>query len=481
VRASDRIAVIDIGSNSIRLVVYSGSPRAPAVVFNEKVLAGLGEKLGETGMLPAKAQTRALAALERFQLLVQHMGAKRVRTVATAAVRDASNGSEFVQQVERIGLQCEVLSARQEAWLAGEGVLSAIPGADGIVGDLGGGSLELVEVGEGRVNASVSLPIGVLRVKTSKLGEAAAAAAIRAGLQGGIGKNGRGRTLYLVGGSWRAVARLDMTASDYPLPITHEYRMAPSRPRLLRRLAEELGPKLERVIPPGRVPTMPAAAMILSCLTDELRPSELVVSSFGIREGLLYEGLTPAQRSKDPLIEAARDASIAARRFEEHGDALDRWISPVFDDGPELARLRLASCILADAAWQAHPDFRAERGVDLALHGNWVGADASARVLIAQALFSNFGAQELLPDGRLIALCKPDEVERAHQWGLAMQLGQRLCGGVAAALRSTRLSANADVLELSVSRSKAALAGETVERRLVRLAQAMGKKPLLSK
>lgn len=476
-------AVIDIGSNSIRLVIYSGSRRAPSIIFNEKVLAGLGSRLTETGRLSGKGQSRALAALERFSLLLDEIGVVHVHTFATAAVREASNGAEFMREVRRVGLEGDVLSTREEALLAGAGVLSAIPDAHGIVGDLGGGSLELVEVADGEVGKSISLPVGILRVPDSSKGEGLVARILKSELaKTGLKKRAKGLPFYMVGGSWRSLARLDIAATDYPLPIPHQYRMDPSRPKQLRKLAMDVG-KLAKVVPllsPDRVPTMPVAAMILSRVTQELKPRSLVVSSSGIREGLLYRALTGRERALDPLIEAARDASVAARRFEEHGDALDTWIEPIFDDRVALKRLRLASCILADAAWQAHPDFRAERGVDLALHGNWVGADASARVLMAQALYSNFGAQELLPNARLLALCKPEDIQRAHSWGLAMRLGQRLCGGVAAALAGTRLRIVRDSLELRLVRKRAALAGESVERRLARLAHAMGLKPAVA-
>lgn len=476
-------AIIDIGSNSIRLVVYSGSRRAPAIIFNEKVLAGLGSKLTETGRLSSKGQSRALAALERFSLLTDEFGVGQVRTFATAAVREASNGAEFMTEVKRIGLNGEVLSAHEEARLAGAGVLSAIPEAHGIVGDLGGGSLELVEVAHGEVGKSVSLPVGILRIPDSRKGEAFVSKALKNELaKTGLKKQAKGQNFYMVGGSWRALARLDIAATDYPLPIAHQYRMEPSRPKQLRKLAMDLG-KLAKAIPllsPDRAPTMPVAAMILARVTQELKPRSLVVSSSGIREGLLYSALSRRERVLDPLIEAARDASVAVRRFEEHGDTLDAWIEPIFDDRAALKRLRLASCILADAAWQAHPDFRAERGVDLALHGNWVGADASARVLMAQALYSNFGAQELLPNPRLLALCKPEDVDSAYRWGLAMRLGQRLCGGVAAALAGTELRIVRDTLELSLVPKRAALAGESVERRLTRLAEAMGLNPAIT-
>src|SRR5918998_5198028 len=161
---SDPVAIVDIGSNSIRLVVYDGLDRIPSVIFNEKVMAGLGESLSQSGALSEASQDRAVAALRRFALLAKQMGVKRARVVATAAVRDASNGAAFLKRVRATGFKPEVLSGEQEAMMAGQGVLSGIPEADGIVGDLGGGSLELVDVADGTVRNKASLPFGVLRL-----------------------------------------------------------------------------------------------------------------------------------------------------------------------------------------------------------------------------------------------------------------------------------------------------------------------------
>src|ERR1700710_2073913 len=159
--AEKPVAIIDIGSNSVRLVVYSGAKRIPSVIFNEKVLAGLGREIGEIG---EGAQARALAALDRFRLLIRQLGVVRTRVVATAAVREASNGDAFLTRVRRLGSSPRILSGEEEGKRAGQGVLSAIPDADGIVGDLGGGSLELVEVKKGEIRDRASFPLGVLRV-----------------------------------------------------------------------------------------------------------------------------------------------------------------------------------------------------------------------------------------------------------------------------------------------------------------------------
>ena len=473
---SKQTAIIDIGSNSVRLVVYSGAKRAPSIIFNEKVMAGLGREVGESGALGEEAQARAIDALERFRLLTEKMRIVRIHVVATAAVRDASNGDAFLARVRALGFDARIIPGKEEARLAGLGVVSAIPDADGIVGDLGGGSLELVEVAKGRVLRNVSLPLGVLRL--DELGDALPKKVAKAVAAAGFEGAASGRPFYLVGGSWRALARIDMALTEHPLPITHQHDLAPSRPRELRSSL----PKLEKYViryiaSPSRVPMLPKATHLLEALVDSLQPAALVVSSFGIREGLLYDDLDPATRQLDPLIEAARDAGAGLGRFEQHGDQLDRWIAPAFDDSPRAARLRLAACLLSDIAWAAHPDFRAERGIDMALHGNWVAIDAAGRVMLAQALFSNFGGGRDLPYPRIAALCTADELKRAAQWGYAIRLGQRLSGGVAVGLERSRLSRRDGVLRLEIDRSDGALLSEAVERRLKTLANELDLRP----
>ncbi|HEY0626346.1 MAG TPA: Ppx/GppA family phosphatase [Allosphingosinicella sp.] len=475
------VAIIDIGSNSVRLVVYAGAPRIPSIIFNEKVMAGLGKGLAKTGQLSEGSQERALAAMRRFRILVREMGAGRTRVVATAAVRDASNGAAFLDKVRALGFKPEILSGEEEGRMAGFGVLSAIPRADGIIGDLGGGSLELVDVEDGEIISSISLPFGVLRLQAlCEKGDGELAKTLNKAIAGfGFRKRGKGRPFYMVGGSWRTLARLDMMLTGYPLPITHEYHMAPERPAELSKTIAGISKEdVESVhsLSLSRVPQLPYANMLLRALVDELRPSELIVSSFGIREGLLYDDLDRRTRAVDPLLAAAREAGRGLGRFAEHGELLDRWISPLFaDDAPATARLRLAACLLADVAWRAHPDFRAERGLDMALHGNWVGIDGPGRVMMAQALYCNFGgSDEDFSNLDVARLCSKERLHRASLWGLAMRLGQRFSGGVAASLERSRLYRKGDMLRLELKKGDEALFGESVERRLKTLANALG-------
>lgn len=474
-----RKGIIDIGSNSIRLVVFDGPERMPAILFNEKVMAGLGKGLSEDGLIHADAIKRAMTALRRFRRLADQMEVTSLRTVATAAVRDAANGRVLIDQLASIGLEPEVLSGAEEARISAHGVISGIPDADGIVGDLGGGSLELVRVRQGEVLSGASFPLGVLRIGALRRKGSGALNRQLGKLVAGLDwlQQGQGLPFYMVGGSWRALARLNMHLESYPLPILHHYRMPPGQADHLVRVLAQLNPKKLRDVPglsQSRIPTLNDAAALLAGLVKRLRPGSLIVSAYGLREGLLYERLSPEVQAQDPLICATREEGRSQGRFPEHGDLIHAWIAPLFaDETPGDLRLRQATCLLADIAWRAHPEFRAERGLDIALHGNWVGVDARGRAMMAHALFVNFGGREILPV--ISALLDPTDIARAERWGLALRLGQRLSGGVADALETSRLSLAAQTVRLHIARDWIELYGESVERRLKVLATAMGR------
>lgn len=483
-KGGERVAIIDIGSNSVRLVVYQGSARLPATLFNEKVMAGLGRSLSDTGAIDSASLTMARAALARFALLAREMQVSELRTVATAAVRDASNGGELIEAAMKLGLDVELLSGEEEATASGLGVLSGIPDADGVVGDLGGGSLELVRVVAGTVTDRVSFPLGVLRL-----------GAIRAEGRGGLdrrvaklmdetGWKGRGRDLpfYLVGGSWRALARLDMHRTGYPLPVAHQYAMPLDAVPALQVLLGQMPRSELRAIPDissARIPTLPDATALLASVLKQLGSSEAVVSAYGLREGLLFQRLSPEQRQEDPLIAATRDEGQRLGRFPEHGDLLNAWIAPLFAGEPnELGRLRHAACLLADVGWRANPEFRAERGLEIALHGNWVAIDAAGRASLAQALYTALGGGMECPEP-LDRLATAEALETAQLWGLAIRLGQRLSGGVAEPLRRSRVTIEDGTLALCLEARDESLYGETVEKRHRALASAFGREPVL--
>lgn len=476
---SGRRAIIDIGSNSIRLVVFDGPERLPAILFNEKVMAGLGRNLSRDGLIDSASIETTVRALKRFRQLSLEMGVSSTRTVATAAVREAKNAQELLERIATIGIDVELLSGQQEAEAAGLGVISAIPDADGIVGDLGGGSLELIRVRDGKTHGSVSLPLGVLRIAAIRQqGKAALKATLAKMLKKQAWlREAKGLPFYMVGGSWRALARLDMHLADYPLPIIHQYRMEPDRAQHLVRSLAKVDRKRLQALPTlssSRIPTLSDAGILLSALVRELDSGALVVSASGLREGLLFQMLDAGQRRADPLIVAARAEGRREGRFPEHGDLLNEWIAPLFaDETPEGARHRHAACLLADVAWRANPEFRAERGLETALHGNWVGIDASGRAMIGQALATSFGVGPV-PLDQLAPLATADALHDAVLWGLAMRLGQRFSGGVAAPLLASELAIEGSTLVLAIDPADASLYGEAVERRHRQLANAMG-------
>jgi len=472
-------AIIDIGSNSVRLVVYDGPARAPSVLFNEKVSAGLGKGLGDGARLDRQAAAQALRALARFREVTRAMDVGNVRTVATAAVRDASDGKAFIAEIENLGLPVELLSGEQEGRASGYGVISAFPAADGIVGDLGGGSLELARVRGGEVHETVSLPLGVLRLAALKKGRGVLDRHVRKLLvKAGWKGVERDLPLWLVGGSWRALARLHMYLTDYPLPVLHGYAMPPeAASRLLRALGRMDRKRLKGIdaIPSGRIGALGDAASLLATLTRLLGSKALVVSAYGLREGLLFEALTPDERTRDPLVEAAHLVGSTLGRFPEHGDLLARWIAPLFPhEDMRLARLRHVACLLGDVGWMANPELRAERGLDIALYGNWVGVDVRGRAMIAHALYTSFGGGGT-PAPLVAQLSSPEDCATAAAWGLAMRLGQRLSGGVAGPLEFSRLSIDDKTLTLTLPDGQALLYGEAVERRHKQLASVLGR------
>jgi exopolyphosphatase/guanosine-5'-triphosphate,3'-diphosphate pyrophosphatase len=481
VSASGRQAIIDIGSNSIRLVVFGGAPRAPVVLYNEKLMAGLGRGVVASGRLDPAAVEIALAGLARFARLTAAMELDVLDVVATAAVRDAANGKEFLASVRSLGLPARVLDGAGEAQAAGYGVIAGLPVADGVVADLGGGSLELVRVAGGEVHQSASFALGAMRVAALRAqGPGRLRHAVTDAVRSlGWRAEAAGKPLYLVGGSWRTLARLHMHLAQFPLPVIANYTFAPGEVPRLRRSLAATGLAALKAVPglkSARLPQIGDAGALLAELFEALQPSRCTVSAFGLREGLLFGRLDAGQRARDPLIEGVRFVTAAQQQVPGYADALCGWLDQVFGDEPhEIARLRNAACMLRGTGWASNPEFRALGGEELALHGNWIGIDAAERAAMAMALYVGMGGGG---DGPpiLARLAPPDLLARAKAWGLAMRLAQRISGGAPALLEATRLSRADGALMVTIAPGHAALLDATVQRRAVRLATALGLK-----
>lgn len=477
-----RQAIVDIGSNSIRLVVFGGSPRAPAMLFNEKLMAGLGRGVVQGGRLDPENVAQALSGLARFGALLRLISPRSVRVVATAAVREAADGAAFLEQVRALGLPAELLSGEGEALAAGYGVIAAHPDADGLVADMGGGSLELVRISGGEVHEHVSMPFGAMRV-----------AAIRASGPGRLRKRLRkalseldwiaaaaGKPLYLVGGSWRALARVHMHLTDWPLPVLGDYGFSAADARQLKLDVRAMGTARLAAIPgvsSSRVLQLDDAAALLTALAGEVMPGRVVISTNGLREGLLYQDLEPEMRALDPLLEGVRHAVEGQQQVPGYAEALLAWSDPALPDEPaEERRLRHAACLIAGTGWAANPDFRAIAGEDMALHGNWIGVTAADRAIMAMALHVGLGGNPEAPPALLARLAGERRLERARAWGFAMRLAQRLAGGAPQALAQVPLSIDPEgTLVLGVHHRDLALVDAGAERRLARLALSLGR------
>ncbi len=478
----ERVAVIDIGSNSMRLVVFDALKRAPAPVFNEKVFCGLGRGLKRTGKLSEEGVELALTNLARFSRLVRSMGIDNVTVLATAAVREAENGEDFVRQITQdYGLDIQILSGKAEARLSALGVVSGMPAADGIMGDLGGGSLELVELNEGKIGRSVTLGLGPLRLIEISHGDRKAA---KAEIEKQFAKvdwlkEAKGRTFYPVGGSWRGLARVHIKQIKYPLSVVHGYEMRSERLQELASLVSSLGADtLTRTagVSRRRVETLPYGALVLNQLLRRASFGQIVFSSCGLREGHVYDLLPSQEQAKDPLIAIAQDIAAREGRFGDLGPHLFDWTSSLFEDEDESARqLRLATCHLSDFAWREHPEYRSEQALFRILHHPFVGVNHSGRAFMAYAVFLRYGgAVQARRVESILPLMKQKMTRRAQVLGVALRLAFLLSGGMRSVLERTSLSVKSNRVNLVLPSDGSVLAGDVVERRLKALAEVLG-------
>jgi exopolyphosphatase/guanosine-5'-triphosphate,3'-diphosphate pyrophosphatase len=487
-RALSRVGVVDVGSNSIRMVVFDGAARSPAYFYNEKLMAGLGQGLAQTGFLNPRGKERALVALRRFALLARGMEVNSMTCVATAAVREATDGPAFQRQVEaETGLKLWVISGDEEARLSAQGVLLGWPDAKGIVCDIGGNSMELARIGGGKVGKRLSTPLGPFRMQQVEGGASKRQALIRRVLKTAEGQiKPEGDRIYLVGGSWRVIARLDMERRAYPLTVLHEYRMTPKSvldtidwigTHDLTMLRARTGTGAERM------ELVPLACEVLRELVTIFKPREIDVSSYGIREGLLFEQMPERLRARDPLIEAARATEITSARMPGFGKKLFNFLTPLFRGASE-ERLRLikAACLLHDTTWRAHPDYRAEVCFDNATRANLGGLDHPGRVFLGLSLLHRYknsrAGSRLEP---LFHLLSDEEIQDAEVLGKAMRFGAMFSTADPSEAGELVWRPKKQELELVMTELGHGLFGEVAEARFRALATALRAVPVMSR
>lgn len=480
-RALSRVGVVDVGSNSVRMVVFDGAARSPAYFFNEKVMAGLGGGLAETGCLNPEGRDRALKAIKRFQLLADAMGISPLTAVATAAVREAEDGPAFCEDVLReTGLKLWVIEGDEEARLSAKGVLLGWPGASGLVCDIGGSSMELAELKDGEVGTCLSSKLGPQRLKTIKGGKKGRRDAIQSGVKDLVAAmKSNSNRLYLVGGSWRAIARIDMDRRGYPLAVLHEYRM--SRKALYATIDHVEKTPMDELrertgIGESRMTLVPLAAQVLKELVRALKPKEIIISSYGIREGMLYEQMPQSLRDRDPLIEACRFAENKDARMPGFGRRLYDFVRPLFTARNAPAkRLIKAACLLHDVSWRAHPDYRHEVCFDEVTRANLGGLTHKERVFLGVALLHRYkNSRDGSPFTDLFEMLTEEDLRQAEILGKAMRFGAMLTASKDDAIGKLRYYPKRKSLELLLSPGTRDLFGEVAEARLGALASALG-------
>jgi exopolyphosphatase/guanosine-5'-triphosphate,3'-diphosphate pyrophosphatase len=483
------VAVIDIGSNSVRLVVYQAMTRSLVTLFNEKALCGLGREVQSTGLLASDAVARALTALRRFRALCKIMKVGRVYAVATAACRDATNGPDFIAKAERIcGVRIEILSGQREAKLSALGVISGVHKPDGIVGDLGGGSLELIDVHGGRVRQGVTLPLGSLALQdASQKSVKRAERIVRTDLVDVPQlKAGAGRNFYAVGGTWRALARIHIIQSGYPLRVMHGYTIPAAEAldfaRRLRRLATANMLANIEAVADARRPLLAYAALVLEYIIRVAKPKTIVFSTYGVREGLLYSMLPESERAKDGLICAAQNLNELLSRSARHAEELIAWTDRFvriakLKETEEDRRLRHAACLLSDIGWRVHPDYRGEQTLNLITNGNFGAVGHTGRAFLALSVFYRYAGLNLENEAPELvrALVPPAMVERARILGAAFRVAHLISAARPGVLSATHFRSTGRKLMLVFEHRMVDLVADRVGSRFKQLARLVGR------
>ena len=480
-RASNRIAIIDVGSNSVRLVIFDGMTRAPAPIFNEKVMCGLGRDPEDTGKLNPEGVELAVVAMQRFATLLRAMKVTHVDVLATAAVRAASNGQEFCDRILReTGLTVTVIDGLEEARLSALGIISGDPRATGIMGDIGGGSLELVLLDQGEIKKRISVPLGAMRLH-------AVFGSNRARLTAEINRHldsvdwlsdAKGQQLFAVGGAWRSIAKLYIAQEDYPISVVHNLAMPCGETQELTHIiSQQSRISLEKVggVSKRRVDSLPHASLVMNMLLARMKPREVVFSGHGLREGWMYEALPENLRQRDPLLDACLSFAEDGERFRQHGEELFRWCAPIFSDLPEnLERLRLAACIIGDIGWNEHPDYRAIQSYHRILRHPYLDLNHHDRVFLAYAIGSRYTGN-FKGDASSDRILDEETRMIGRMFGHVIRLGHTLSGGAEGILSKTALKIEDNKMVLEFDKSIATLYGEVVEQRMNKLAKLMNR------
>ncbi len=482
--------VIDIGSNSVRLIVYQVTGRSIVQRLNEKVMAGLGENLSETGKLSEKGVESALKAIARFSAICASLGVTDVSAIATAAVRDAKDGKAFCEAAEENSdIKIRVLSGEEEALYAALGVVSAQRDPTGLIGDLGGSSLELISADAGELGKGKTYKLGPQALEgKSKLSVSKLSDFVKKQLRQG-GAIPKAERFYGVGGAWRSIAALHMELKNYPLRVLQSYSVPAKE---IIDLCETIADVKKRPddllasVSSKRAATLHFTALTLKCVLEECGAKEFITSAHGLREGIVYESLDPETQQFDPLLAGVATLAHTDQRQVAFSRALQNFLDeilsvlpPVFgDDAAHERRLHEAAFILADIGAMLHPDHRSDIAKQLVLRGPYTGINHVGRVYLGLITGLRYNRKHVVEELEQSVLT-PEQIERAKTIALLIRVAAEFSGRTERILKRASIKAMGNQLVLTVQPRHKELVSEGVEKRLGHAASHMQLEPVI--
>lgn len=476
--------IIDIGSNSVRLVIYEVLGASILQSFNEKVMAGLGAGLPQTGCLSPEGVASALSALSRYRAILRALNVETYQAVATAAVRVAADGPDFLKRAGKVlGRPVRLLSGEDEARLSARGVDLSVHDPVGLIGDLGGSSLELKRIGvPNGQEAGESFMLGPLSFGEAITDAREMRKRIREALKKSDVLAASAGQFYAVGGAWRAFGRVVMEVEGYPLHVLQGYQINEGQlSRAVKLCVDALTSPAARQqvesLDKKRAKYLPLAAILMEEILTRSAFENVIISATGVREGVLHELLE--MEIGDPL----KDGIIAYVRLDHNqvafGQALHDFIAPALLPQTDLfgspaadVRVEKAACMMADSAGRFHPDHRAGMAYDQALRAPYLGVTHPERAMIAYAIGCRYEKDFKRP-AQHVSLMSEAQAERARQIGLLMRLGAVFSGRSGPILKRASLRREGDLLTLEVKKKDANLLSDTVQRRLAQAANVL--------
>ncbi len=496
---NDPVAVIDIGSNAVRLVIYDGLLRCPLRTHTERLVCGLGRSMMQTGCLDPDGAAQAMDALARFAGILDALKIKTVLPLATAALRDAQDGPKFIAAVkDKYNIDIQVISGTEEARLSALGVIAGFGDISGIVGDFGGGSLELIAVDGRKITDQETLPVGALRIMALGSPQDREDYILDHLSKIGLLKTHRQQNFYVLGGAWRTLARAHIHINGYPVPVIDHYtvRLAPAL-EFTELLARQSPASLERMagLSARRARDIPSAALVMHHILKALKPKNILFSGTGLREGVIFDRLSAAEQKRHPLLTACSDIGEKTNRLGciKPFHHMAEWLRPLFAESKiaEMDIILESACLLSDIGWYEHEDHRAANAYRRMMCMPLYGLSHRKRAILALALFVRYqGYLRRAPRNEVTedeitapaqTILTRAEVDSAVQLGLAIRMAHLLTGSVLPLLHDAELRLTDKVLRLVLRGKAVALSGHVIQEALADLAKFHKCRPMITR